>query len=248
MIFLLGIPALISGIGAACASTAATVGTVAATTSAGGILGGLGATAGLGLLAKGAASVATKATAAKVAAGIAGKCVAMSVTKEVGESFVKNVFCDKVRPVRGSILKVDLVGGQAEHTGVYLGNDRIAEVTEVDGRAEVRVVSPDEFLSGDGLLRSGAYIYVAAAKDGGCYRPVASETIARRAERAVGGRGKYNLCGNNCHMFTRYCITGRDGTMTLSASGVAHVLRDEFGVGHVSWRSTGCGTGDGTFA
>ena len=52
MIFLLGIPALISGIGAACASTAATVGTVAATTSAGGILGGLGATAGLGLLAQ----------------------------------------------------------------------------------------------------------------------------------------------------------------------------------------------------
>ena len=248
MIFLLGIPALVSGIGAAFASTAATVGTVAATTSAGGILGGLGATAGLGLLAKGAAAAATKAAAAKAAAGIAGRCVAMSVAKEVGESFVKNVFCDQVRPVRGSNLKVDLVGGQAGHTGVYLGNDRIAEVTEEDGRAEVRVVSPDEFLSGDGLLRTGAYIYVAAAKDGGCYRPVASETIARRAERAVGDRGKYNLCGNNCHMFTRYCITGRDGAVTLSASGVAHALRDEFGVGHVSWRSTGCGTGDGTFA
>lgn len=248
MFFLLGIPALISGIGAACASTAATVGAVAATTSAGGILGGLGATAGLGFLAKGAAAAATKATTAKVAAGIAGKCVAMSVAKGVGESFVKNVVCDRVRPVRGSILKVDLVGGQAEHTGVYLGRDRIAEVTEVNGRAEVRVVSPDEFLSGDGLIRTGVYIYVAAAKDGGRYRPVASETIARRAERAVGSRGKYGLCGNNCHMFTRYCITGRDGVVTLSASGVAYALRDEFGVGRVSWRSTGCGTADGTFA
>lgn len=165
---LLGVPALISGIGAACASTAATVGAVAATTSAGGILVGFWATAGLGLLAKGAAAVVTKATAAKAAAGIADKCVAMSVDKEVGESVVKNAFCDKVRPVRGSILKVDLVGGLAEHTGVYLVNDRIAEVSEVDGRAEVRVV--------------------------------------------------------------------------------AHPLRDEFGVDYVSWRSSGCGTGDGTFA
>ena len=259
MIFLLG-SAIISGIGAACASTAATVGTVAATTSAGGILGGLGATAGLGLLAKGAVAGATKATTAKVAAGIVGKCVttsvakevgkcvAMSVAKEVGESFVKNVLCDQVRPVRGSILKVDLVGGKAEHTGVYLGNDRIAEVTEVNGRAKVQVVSPEAFLSGEGLLRTGAYIYVASAKDGGRYRPVASESIARRAEQAVGGRGKYNLYGNNCHMFTRYCITGRDGVVTLSASGVAHALRDEIGVGHISWRSTGCGTGNDTFA
>ena len=32
------------------------------------------------------------------------------------ESFVKNVFCDVVKPRPGSVVKVDLLGG-ADHTG-----------------------------------------------------------------------------------------------------------------------------------
>ena len=243
MIFLLGIPALIGGISAALATT----GTAVATTSVAGALGSLGAAAGLGLAAKGAAAATAKAIAAKIAAG-AGSCVAASLVKEAGESVAKNVFCDKVRPVRGSVLKVDLVCGQVSHTGVYLGDNRIAEVADVNGQAVVQTVSPREFLSGSGLVRTGAYIYVATAMDENGCRPVASEETARRAEQMVGGRGKYRLLSNNCHEFTCRCVTGRDdGSWTLSASGVASELRDKFGVGRISWRSTGFGIGDATF-
>ena len=241
MFFLLGIPALISGISATCAGAATTA-------TVGSALGGLGAAAGLGLLAKGAVGAAARGAAARTIACAAGSCLAGRVAGEVGESIAKNVFCDKVRPRRGSVLKVDLVGGHATHTGVYLGRDRIAEVTEEDGRAIVRVVGPDEFVSGS-AVRSGIYIYVAAAKEDGRYRALASESVARRAEYAVGGRGRYSLVSNNCHNFTRYCVTGCvDSSPCLSASGVASALRDEFGCGHVSWRSTGCGVGDMSFA
>ena len=47
------------------------------------------------------------------------------------ESFVKNVFCDVVKPRIGSIVKVDLGGKDLLkirdlcHTGVYIGNDEI---------------------------------------------------------------------------------------------------------------------------
>ena len=255
------ISALIGGISAACASAAASA-------AAGTAFGGLGAAAGIGLLAKGAVGLAAKGAASAVAKGAVsvaaksaanaaarhvaaralGTCLGTSVVKEVGESVVKNVVCDRVKPRRGSILKVDLVGGQASHTGVYLGNDRIAEVTDVDGRAVVRVVGPHEFVSGS-AVRSGIYIYVAAAEEDGCYTALASELIAYRAERAVGERGRYVLTSNNCHNFTRSCITGRQETSScLSAAAVAAALRDKFGCGHVSWRSTGCGASDATFA
>lgn len=245
MFFLLGIPALISTV---CASTAATVGTVAATSTVGGVLGGIGTATGLGLLAKGALGVAAKGAAKHAALRVAGTCLAGRVAAEVGESLAKNVLCEKVKPLRGSILKVDLVGGQASHTGVYLGQDRIAEVTEVKGRAIVRIVGIDEFVSGS-AVRSGLYIYVAAAKENGRYRALAKESIARRAASAVGARGRYGLVSNNCHNFTRYCITGHeDSSPCLSASSVKSAIRDEFGCDYVSWRSTGRGVGDATFA
>ena len=255
------ISAIIGGISAMCASAAASA-------AAGSAIGGLGAMAGLGLLAKGAVGVAAKGAAGaafKGAVGMAAKGavragakhitlralgtgLGASVVKEVGESVVKNVCCDTVKPRRGSIQKVDLAGGQASHTGVYLGDDRIAEVTDVDGRAVVRIVGLDEFVSGS-VWRSGVYIYVAAAEENGNYKALASELIAHRAERAVGERGRYNLTSNNCHNFTRSCITGHEDTSScLSASMVAFALRDKFGCDHVSWRSTGCGSANKTFA
>ena len=222
-----GLAGLVGSMTAGATVTAA-VGTGMGTT----VLGVGGAAAGLGLLAKGTGGTAARTL---VTTGVMG-CAARGLR----ESLVKNVFCDIVKPVRGSVLKVDLVGGGLSHTGIYLGNDRIAEVTEVDGRAEVREVSPNEFLSGDSLLRTGAYIYVAAAKKDGEYHPLARESIAQRAESAMGPHGRYNLAFNNCHMFTRYCITGEKHDLpTWTENGIATALRDEFKVNHVSWRSTG---------
>ena len=79
-------------------------------------------------------------------------------------SFVKNVFCDVVKPRIGSVLKVALPFG-ADHTGIYIGNDEIVEVTNIDGVATVQIVSAEEFIEGEGLARVGTFIYVACKQE-----------------------------------------------------------------------------------
>lgn len=152
-----------------------------------------------------------------------------------------------VKPIPGSVLKCDLALGVACHTGIYLGNDQIVEVTEINGRARVRAVSPDEFLNGDpdSLVRTGVTIYVAASNG----EALGSAAIARRARASLNrSRGEYKLLENNCHMFTRYCITGIDSDESvLTEEEIEEILRDTFGVDSVTWCSTGLGYGDYSF-
>ena len=163
------------------------------------------------------------------------------------ESLKKNVLSDKVKPVVGSVLKCDLMLNMASHTGIYLGNDRIAEVTEINGRARVRAVSPDEFLDGDSdsIARTGAFIYVAAC-DG---EALGSAEIARRARAWLNrSRGEYGVTDNNCHKFTAYCITGIEPDDAIwSEDEIAELVADAFGVDSVEWSSTGLGCGDYSF-
>ncbi len=165
----------------------------------------------------------------------------------LGESIEKNIFSEDVKPVVGSVLKCDLALNMASHTGIYLGNDRIAEVTEINGRARVRAVSPDEFLNGDSdsMARTGAFIYVAAC-DG---EALGSAEIARRARTWLNrSRGDYSVTDNNCHKFTAYCITGSEPDDVIwSEDEIAELVADAFGVDSVEWCSTGLGCGDSSF-
>ena len=165
----------------------------------------------------------------------------------LGESIEKNIFSEDVKPVVGSVLKCDLALNMASHTGIYLGNDRIAEVTEINGRARVRAVSPDEFLNGDSdsMARTGAFIYVAAC-DG---EALGSAEIARRARTWLNrSRGEYGVTDNNCHKFTAYCITGSEPDDVIwSEDEIAELVADAFGVDSVEWCSTGLGCGDSSF-
>ena len=165
----------------------------------------------------------------------------------LGESIEKNIFSEDVKPVVGSVLKCDLALNMASHTGIYLGNDRIAEVTEINGRARVRAVSPDEFLNGDSdsMARTGAFIYVAAC-DG---EALGSAEIARRARTWLNrSRGKYGVTDNNCHKFTAYCITGSEPDDVIwSEDEIAELVAEAFGVDSVEWCSTGLGCGDSSF-
>ena len=62
-------------------------------------------------------------------------------------SLVKNVFMDTVHPVVGSVVRTDLAFGLASHTGIYVGENRIVEITEVDDEARVQIVPPLPFCS-----------------------------------------------------------------------------------------------------
>ena len=165
------------------------------------------------------------------------------------DSFVKNVFCDVVKPRIGSVLKVALPLG-ADHTGIYIGNDEIVEVTNVDGVATVQIVSAEEFIEGEGFARTGMFIYVACKQDrnGNCIA-MGSKDIADRARAAVGQTSRYNLVFNNCHMFVEYCITGKRSDLSGILMGVETALDNKFiehGYERLAdmWRSTGESRGD----
>lgn len=166
-------------------------------------------------------------------------------------------FKDRVKPVPGSVLRVDLcgganfLGGRICHTGIYLGNDEIAEITNVRGKARAHVVDPSDFLNGQGtnFIRTGLNIYVATD---GCGRALAAPEIAERARGCFGppaGRplparaGDYDLVDNNCHTFVVRCVTGREPSKPkLNDREVAAALKRVFKCERVTWEPTGFST------
>ena len=59
------------------------------------------------------------------------------------KSTYKN-FDTKVMPKKGSVLYCDLTGSFLEHSGIYVGDNRIVHL---NGKGEIEAVSPAEFLS-----------------------------------------------------------------------------------------------------
>ena len=166
-------------------------------------------------------------------------------------------FKERVKPVPGSVLRVDLcgganfLGGRMCHTGIYLGNDEIAEITNVRGKARAHVVDPSDFLNGQGtnFIRTGLNIYVATD---GCGRALGAPEIAERARGCFGppgGRplparaGEYDLVDNNCHSFVVRCVTGREPSRPkLNDRDVAAALKRVFKCERVTWEPTGFST------
>lgn len=166
-------------------------------------------------------------------------------------------FKDRVKPVPGSVLRVDLcgganfLGGRICHTGIYLGNDEIAEITNVRGKARAHVVDPSDFLNGQGtnFIRTGLNIYVATD---GCGRALAAPEIAERARAGCGAAGvralparagEYDLVDNNCHTFVVRCVTGREPSRPkLNDRDVAAALKRVFKCERVTWEPTGFST------
>ena len=142
------------------------------------------------------------------------------------ESLYKNIVCDPVMPEPGSIVKIDLWGEFIKsscHTGVYVGNNQIVEMTNDNGIGTINKFSANQFLNYS-AHRTGVYIYVAAIKIGKKYVPLADKKIAERALDAVGNKTKYNLFIDNCHLFTEYCITGSHKSLIGTLESVENTL------------------------
>ena len=170
---------------------------------------------------------------------------------------IASEFKDKIKPVPGSVLRVDLcgganfLGGRVCHTGIYLGHDEIAEIANVRGKARVHVVDPGDFLNGQGtnFLRTGLNIYVATDGHG---RALGAPEIAERARECCGAArvralpalaGDYDLKDNNCHTFVVRCLTGKEPSKPkLNDRDVAAVLTRVFGCERVTWEPTGFST------
>lgn len=91
-----------------------------------------------------------------------------------------------------------------EHTGIYLGDGLIVELS---GTGLVRAISVERFLQG----RSGNHLLVACDASG---RVLANPAVADRASQHIYSYQPYDLIQNNCHRFCCSCITGRANTVT----------------------------------
>lgn len=117
------------------------------------------------------------------------------------ESFVDNSFKRKVKPKVGSVVYCELAFGIGEHSGIYLGRNRIAHL---DGSGLIESASSSKFLDRLGGFNSAISIYVSC--HGG--RSVGNKEYAERARNYIGGKRDYNVILDNCHQFTSGCITG----------------------------------------
>ena len=139
---------------------------------------------------------------AKGAAVVGGTIVGMAAVSAIDEELRNTNTLTKVLPKPGSILITRLTGEW--HSGIYIGNNRIAEV-KGGKNSRVRSVSPDQFRD-DGVLRKGINIFIACDKDTG--NVISRQEIANKAKSKIGQKVDYLLIIDNCHQFSRGCITG----------------------------------------
>lgn len=117
------------------------------------------------------------------------------------ESVIDNVIRDKVKPVIGSVVYCDLAAGQAEHSGVYIGNNRIVHL---NGDGVIESVTPDKFMNRLDGLNTAISIYVSCHKG----EAVGNVEVAERAKGQIGHRREYSLIFDNCHQLTSGCLSG----------------------------------------
>ena len=110
-------------------------------------------------------------------------------------------------PPPGTPLLVSLALA-LEHTGVYLGDNKVAELQD-DG--VVKTVSLTDFINGDTApfpLRNGTRIF--AACDARSRKPLGTAAVAKMARRLSDEAyyAGYDLIQSNCHLFVAACAAG----------------------------------------
>ena len=132
------------------------------------------------------------------------------------------VLIDKEVPVpeTGTPLLVDLFG-VVEHSGIYLGNGRVAELF---GDNLLREVTLKEFLEGEkgSWVRTGHRIFAACSRLSG--KTLASPYAAENARAFIRRirTVRYNLFRNNCHLFSISCISGSFQKGISLADSIVH--------------------------
>lgn len=110
-------------------------------------------------------------------------------------------------PPPGTPLVVSLAK-MLEHSGIYLGNDQVAELYSGDEGGVLRIVSVGDFLGCNGL-RTGDRVYAACVEGKDGPMPLGDAGAARWARRVLKESPEiaYNIFRSNCHMFTASCLS-----------------------------------------
>lgn len=122
--------------------------------------------------------------------------------------FFENFNKDNIKLIPGSIVVVQL-GFFLDHTGIYVGDGKFIELY---GDGTINLISKEDFLHGayknDFPARTGVNIYVATI-DG---KPILLKEAKERAIYLYENVKKieYDIIRNNCHMFTGFCVFGKN--------------------------------------
>ncbi|WP_370598913.1 lecithin retinol acyltransferase family protein [Plesiomonas shigelloides] len=145
---------------------------------------------------------------------------------------ISDLFIDFAKLTPGCPVAVRLAGA-VEHTGIYIGNDR---VVELNGDGSINIITTEQFVQGG--YRPSDGIFSSLIRTGNClYVPYYNETIhyeksVQRAMELVNEYKNgisYNILNNNCHMLTGYCIDGinfQDNTDCRFFSGLTKKIID----------------------
>ena len=117
------------------------------------------------------------------------------------DGLINSAIKELVKPKVGSVVHCGLLMNQIEHSGIYVGYNKIVHL---DGSGRIEVVSPKVFLDRLDGMNLATNIYV-SCRNG---EAVASKKAAARARSKINQTIKYSLTSNNCHMFTSGCLTG----------------------------------------
>lgn len=170
------------------------------------------------------------ALAKSIGGGVAALKVAASLAFKPIKYWIDASFRDSVTPQPGSVLYCDLWGG-AEHSGIYVGNDKISNI-EVDGIAQstVRLSSPRDFTSKSWM---GQQIYVSCDASGA----VGDPDVASGASSHVGEQAFYGLIFKNCHAFSTRCVNYAQAQK--ESASIVDRLFSAVGLSDIeSWEST----------
>ncbi|MBT2292697.1 hypothetical protein J7E73_26915 [Paenibacillus albidus] len=130
-----------------------------------------------------------------------------------------------VIPKPGSIVYRKL--GPAEHTGIYIGHQRIIEL---DGSGRIEEVNYQEFCNNNPFCQ----IYVACDRAGNV---LSDYSIKFQAESMLGIRRSYNVIWDNCHQFVAGCIENDFENANNFFWMIEDCIRGHFSVSKVHWRT-----------
>lgn len=104
---------------------------------------------------------------------------------------------NRVVPEIGSVLYCDLAFGYMDHSGIYIGDNKIVHLNR---HGKIQVTTPKGFINGGTAI----HIYV-SCRNGAS---VGSSLSAERALSMIGGSRRYHVLLDNCHQFSCGCLTG----------------------------------------
>ena len=114
-----------------------------------------------------------------------------------------------------------------EHSGIYLGNGKIAHLT---GDGDIEAVYPEEFVARIGNESDEPMKYACSSKN---QRALASYAAYCFAHSKIGKTQEYKLLKDNCHRFTARCLSINDDIDTCffdePENCLERIIEKEFG-------------------